>query len=236
MACKTINSSRTSTPVIDMHNSQNALDWSGQYTGHQTCSHCSGITISYILNTDATVSKFQAHQGQESIDEIKGHFTWENDGQHIQILYSDNSTERIRVEENHLTLLHNNLPNHKMSRLYKMHEGIEEKYWKLIWIYDQMVTKDDFPNKEPHIIFKSHQNFCQGGDGCAPYVFTYSLDILNRLKIKNDKDKSCTDWPIAPLFHQAMDEVYEIHLEDGYLFWLDSHSNIIAKFENVYLR
>ena len=90
--------------AIDMHNSQNALDWSGTYKGVTPCADCEGIETELILNKDLTFVLKTKYLGKEkeNIFEEKGNFTWNASGSFISL---NGIPYQYKVGENTLTQL-----------------------------------------------------------------------------------------------------------------------------------
>jgi copper homeostasis protein (lipoprotein) len=87
------------------HNSRNALDWPGQYTGLLPCADCEGINTSLSLAADGTYLVQWLYLGRsEEIFESHGSFTWTDDGNRI-VLDSDSAPNQYQVGENRLIQL-----------------------------------------------------------------------------------------------------------------------------------
>lgn len=97
----------TETPVIDMHNSQNSLDWAGVYTGIMPCADCEGIKTKVEIRNDETFTISQTYLGKmpenQSFDD-NGSFTWDASGAIIN-LQAQGTTMQFQVGENKITLL-----------------------------------------------------------------------------------------------------------------------------------
>lgn len=88
----------------DMHNAQNALDWSGIYMGLLPCADCEGIETTIILNNDLTYLKTENYLGEEGTFEEEGTFIWMNDGLRIALKHQ-NTSYYYKVQENSLLAL-----------------------------------------------------------------------------------------------------------------------------------
>lgn len=90
--------------AADMHNSQNALDWSGTYKGMAPCADCEGIETELILNKDLTFVLKTKYLGKEkdNVFEEKGNFTWNESGSFISL---KGIPYQYKVGENTLTQL-----------------------------------------------------------------------------------------------------------------------------------
>jgi uncharacterized lipoprotein NlpE involved in copper resistance len=73
--------------TIDMHTSENALDWVGAYKGILPCADCEGIETVLELNDDQTYLLQTRYLGVDEEIQIEemGIFTWDISGQKIQL-------------------------------------------------------------------------------------------------------------------------------------------------------
>lgn len=76
----------TAAPVIDTHNSRNALDWAGVYEGVLPCADCPGIKMRLVLHDDG---RFEL-QTQYLDRDVKarsssGRFSWNAAGSGIAL-------------------------------------------------------------------------------------------------------------------------------------------------------
>ena len=96
-------STSTNYPVIDGHNSRNALDWAGTYTGVLPCADCAGLETTLIIRTDASYHLETRPLGKgDRLFEEQGTFTWLDGGNVIQL---NDGVTRYQVGENRLFLL-----------------------------------------------------------------------------------------------------------------------------------
>ncbi|MDD2474391.1 MAG: copper resistance protein NlpE [Dysgonamonadaceae bacterium] len=98
----------TDQTVIDLHTSENSLDWAGVYEGTTPCASCEGIETMVELREDLTYTAgFNYLSGNEDKAHSytnEGTFTWDTSGQ-IITLKADDETSQYKVGENHITLL-----------------------------------------------------------------------------------------------------------------------------------
>lgn len=98
----------TDQTIIDIHTSENSLDWAGVYEGTMPCADCEGIETVIELRGDLTfTASFNYLSGNEdkahsNINE--GTFTWDTSGQIITLKAND-ETSQYKVGENHITQL-----------------------------------------------------------------------------------------------------------------------------------
>lgn len=98
----------TTNDVVDDHNAQNALDWSGTYKGILPCADCEGIETELELNKDNTFELDRKYLGKatETKDDSKGNFTWV-DGNTIKLegIPEGESSVHYKIEENRIRQL-----------------------------------------------------------------------------------------------------------------------------------
>jgi uncharacterized lipoprotein NlpE involved in copper resistance len=91
--------------VDTIHNSQNSLDWAGEYKGTMPCDDCDGIEMSIVLNSDSTFVQTSTYIGKGGPYVEKGTFRWDNSGKIITLKFNDQSEAKYFVGENSLSLL-----------------------------------------------------------------------------------------------------------------------------------
>lgn len=93
--------------TTDAHNSQNSLDWSGNYKGITPCADCEGIETELILNLDLTYllkTKYLG-KGDGKVFEEKGNFVWDKTGSQISLEGLKGRLSQYKVGENKLVQL-----------------------------------------------------------------------------------------------------------------------------------
>lgn len=87
------------------HNSENALDWSGTYSGTTPCADCPGMKTDITLNSDNTYSLQEQYLEKEKTPRsFKGSFTWD-EGKTVITLDAEGDHHKFKVMENGLRLL-----------------------------------------------------------------------------------------------------------------------------------
>lgn len=93
------------SPAPDMHTSQNALDWAGDYHGILACTDCPGSKTRLTLAKDGTYTlESQALKQGAQAQSVSGSFTWQPDGNTI-VLDAGGGGQRFSVGEGRLILL-----------------------------------------------------------------------------------------------------------------------------------
>lgn len=91
--------------VVDMHTSENALDWAGVYEGTMPCADCEGIETVVELKDDHTFTATYNYIGTDDYTVTnEGTFTFDITGSTIT-LQSEDQTSQYKVGENQITLL-----------------------------------------------------------------------------------------------------------------------------------
>lgn len=96
------------TDVVDMHTSENALDWAGLYTDTMPCADCPGILTNLTLTYEGAYSLEQVYleKGGEPFSD-EGIITWNDEGRIISL--SGNDKMNFFVGENILFFLDENM-------------------------------------------------------------------------------------------------------------------------------
>ncbi len=99
--------SQVDTNAMDIHNSQNALDWYGVYKGVTPCADCEGIDTEISLNKDLTFILKTKYLGKKDLTvfEKKGTFSWDVTGSVISLNDMKGSPNQYKVKENKLIQL-----------------------------------------------------------------------------------------------------------------------------------
>ncbi len=99
--------SQVDTNAMDIHNSQNALDWYGVYKGVTPCADCEGIDTEISLNKDLTFILKTKYLGKKDLTvfEKTGTFSWDVTGSVISLNDMKGSPNQYKVKENKLIQL-----------------------------------------------------------------------------------------------------------------------------------
>lgn len=92
---------KENTEAVEMHNSQNSLDWQGTYEGTLPCADCEGIKTTLQLNEDNTYTLTQEYIGRNTFNET-GTFAWDSSGSWITL---SSNNMKFKVGENVLFAL-----------------------------------------------------------------------------------------------------------------------------------
>jgi heat shock protein HslJ len=91
--------------VVDMHNSQNSLDWSGVYEGIVACQDCPGTQMRLTLGQDGSFELSRRALVRGAVpSSAKGQFTWQPDGNTI-VLDASGGAQGFAVGEGRVIVL-----------------------------------------------------------------------------------------------------------------------------------
>jgi uncharacterized lipoprotein NlpE involved in copper resistance len=96
----TSNSDTITMPAADAaHNSENSLDWPGDYSGTLPCGDCKGIKMDITINNDKTYSLSVQALGKEDQPRIfKGTFYWDT-AKNVITLDAEGDHLKFKVQE-----------------------------------------------------------------------------------------------------------------------------------------
>ncbi|MCX7548506.1 copper resistance protein NlpE N-terminal domain-containing protein [Xanthomarina sp. F1114] len=200
--------------VVDMHTSENALDWNGIYTGTLPCADCEGIEVTITLNKDQTFKLKDIYLGKEEKNIIsRGYFKWLEDGQ--TILLSDENKTSFAVGENTLTLLDKSgkkvtgeladlyILKKQQSASTNSNEFTDTK-WKLVKLMGKDITAS-----EAFISFSTDENRVFGDAGCNTFTGSFKIENGSQLELSNVATtmKACPDMTIENQFMEVLNTV-----------------------------
>ena len=95
----------TTSKPVDLHTSQNSLDWAGIYEGVLPCADCPGIRTTLTLINDNTFERIGQYPGRQDAGQtVRGRFTWQSSGNPIT-LDEHGGGQQYSVGEGRLSLL-----------------------------------------------------------------------------------------------------------------------------------
>jgi len=91
--------------IDNAHNSNNSLDWAGNYSGVSPCADCPGIKTDITLGKDNTYSLQEQYLEKEKTPRtFKGKFSWDEAGS-IITLDAEGDHHKFKVMEGRLRML-----------------------------------------------------------------------------------------------------------------------------------
>lgn len=113
--------------VDDAHNSQNALDWTGTYSGVLPCDDCEELQAEVTLEENGRFSRKLVYKGKSKTPLLSsGLFEWNEAGSEITLKSFKGNEQVYKVGENRL--------------IYQVPEGSDEEY-----ILSKVVETADAP-------------------------------------------------------------------------------------------
>lgn len=106
--CSLSSNNQELVQLPDMHNSRDALDWGGTYTGVLPCADCSGIQTTLTLSPAHTYVLKSTYLGVEVPDPEyidQGVFVWDDAGSTVELLELPDRSGLFQVGENRLFAL-----------------------------------------------------------------------------------------------------------------------------------
>jgi len=194
--------------VVDMHTSQNALDWAGTYTGILPCADCEGIEKTITLLDDQSFFGKDIYLGKKDGDfDRRGYFKWDENGQ--VILLSDDNNTSYFVGENTLTQLDEsgNKITGELADLYVLKKQANNEYaftdtkWKLVKLYGKDIT-----DSEAFVSFATDENSVFGDAGCNTFSGSFKVENGSQLKLSNIAAtlKACPDMTVEDQFMEVL--------------------------------
>ena len=93
----------TPAPAPDGHNSRNAVDWAGTYSGVLPCADCPGIETVITLHSDGTYERSMLYLEEAvAVQRDKGVFTWNTAGSEVTLESDGEAVVSYQVGENQL--------------------------------------------------------------------------------------------------------------------------------------
>ncbi len=180
-SCQDSNSSQTESSP---DNSQTSLDWPGTYSGILPCVDCEGMETTIALNRDLSYSVTIIHRGKGGeIFTRKAQFTWNDDGNTIQLDGMFDGPSKYLVGENVLIQLDNKGQriNGNLAEQYKLTKTKESRLDRSRWNLTELLGKP-FDRSTAHINFDLEKQQLRGYGWCN--TFSCSFDILPDDRIK----------------------------------------------------
>ena len=187
-------------PVIDMHTSRNALDWSGRYEGLLVCPDCVGIHTQLTLEPDGRFEIVTRRLVRDAApSSASGQFDWEAGGNTIA-LDAAGDGQRFAVGEGRLLLLETgqtqpawgraeatlaqSSPTWRSTR-QDLGDMLEDHRWMLANATDPANRRIDalFPDPERSFAFHFAESSLHVQGGCNGFRGAFAIDADDRLEV-----------------------------------------------------
>lgn len=246
LSCKTTQQSsedklEETKETVDMHTSQNSLDWSGTYQGVLPCADCPGIKTVLTLTPDLEFTKqTQYLERGDSIFTDKGTFAWDKTGQIITL--NDEPSEQYFVGENRLWKLDDrgNKITGVLAEKYileKAFPAITDRHWALTELNGNKVVYDTLKGNQPYFILRpNEENALYGNSGCNILRGKYELHGNNKILFLNmiSTKRACPMMDIEQKFLAALHKVNSFEILGDNLTVFDTDNKVLAKFKMQY--
>ena len=195
----------------DDHNSRDALDWQGMYSGVLPCADCEGIRVTLALQ-DGKYRMTRTYLVKDSFSRhSEGEFAWSEDGSTIMLLNKEDAPVQYKVGENKLIQLDmvgnpitGSLADHYV--LTKANSPILDISWKLSELDGKVVEIKGI--KPFNLLFDTVTGTARGFAGCNGFS--------GEFEVKEEKLQ------IFGVFHTEMGcEISIINIEEKYISVLE---------------
>lgn len=225
--------------IPDMaHNSQNSLDWMGTYRGITPCADCEGIETTLVLHEDGRYELATEYLGKS--DEIfreSGTFTWNENGNQIQLDDEDVRPADYLIQENRVVQL--DMEGDRITGdladyyiLDKIDQRVADRYWKLDAINNMPVDSSQTGPKDPHIILHPLENNASGTGGCNSIAATYEISDENSISFSQviSTKMACQDAAYEMNFIQLLEGAARYSLSSDTLVLLSEQGDSLLQF------
>lgn len=202
--------------IDSAHNSQNALDWPGQYKGTVPCADCEGIEVSLAIQEDGAYYRTFNYLGKstEPVFE-RGKFQWSAAGNHIRLQLPNSLVQWYQVGEDvlyHLDIngkrIEGDLADNYILRKEPGDAKLENKQWRLMELNGRSVEGSG-AMRNPHLSLDGVRKRVSGNDGCNSYTGTYELKSKGAIKFGPlaSTEMFCEGDTISNSYYQALEKV-----------------------------
>ena len=205
----------SSAPVADAaHNSRNALDWPGTYTGILPCADCGGIETTITLRGDGTFEREQLYLGKPGGPmSDSGQFAWNEAGSIVTLAAADGAKQRYQVGENllfHLDQAGNRITG-DLAAQYVLAKSvrddrIEDRKWLLVEVMGQAYTPSE-EDREAFLLLDSDQGRASGNNSCNNFFGGYVIQAGQRIRFAGNMGATmmaCPDMSMEQSFMEAL--------------------------------
>jgi heat shock protein HslJ len=229
----------TSNPLLDCHNSMQALDWPGVYKGTIPCADCSGLTITLTLLKDHTFNRGVTYLGKEARPRYdKGTFTWNSSGSVIILRAEDGTEQFYQVGENvlfHLDREEKRITG-ELADQYILHKNLtdarlEGKKWILTELMGQTIGAGQTA-KQAFLLFHPETATFTGNGSCNNLFGPYELKPGDRIVFGEAAGTlmACPDMDLEKRFFEVLKSADNYSLSDTSLSLNKARMAPLARF------
>ena len=196
------------------HNSRNALDWPGRYSGILPCDDCEGIQTTITLRADGTYERELIYIGKTA-DPVQqsGRFSWNAAGSGVTLALPDGTAQMYQVGEHQLFHLDQagNRISGDLGMQYVLRQSIndpriEDRRWLLVEVAGRAYeTADD--SRQAFILFESAASRASGNNSCNNFFGGYAIEAGQRIRFSGNMGAAmmaCPDMTTEAAFMEAL--------------------------------
>lgn len=217
------------------HNSQNALDWQGVYSGVLPCADCSGIATNLSLLSGGTYTLQTEYLGKKpNLFAESGTFVWNQEGNTITLkgIKLGDAPNQYRVGENQLTQL--DLSGAVSTSVLNkvMAIPIENKKWQLVELNGRAVKGTA---QTHYLTFDSNTKRLSAMAGCNTMGGVYDIKNETQLVVKQmlSTSMACENMQDEMAFAQVLSSVDHFSIAGNQLSLNKARMAPLARFEWV---
>lgn len=207
----------------DAHNSKNALDWDGSYSGVIPCASCPGIETRITLHADGTYDRSVLYIDESPVPNTdSGAFVWNAAGSKVTI-GADEGSQQYQVGEN--LLFHLNRSGERitgdLANLYVLEKhmrdpAIEGQLWTLIELRGEPIE-----SSKVALTLRAEDSIASGNASCNRFTGGYAIKHGQRISFERNMAvtmMACPDMTTEAAFLGLLKEVDNYAVgEDGTL-------------------
>lgn len=227
-------------PADGAHNSQNSLDWPGQYSGVLPCADCEGIEVNLAIQEDGAYFRSLYYIGK-SPDPVmqRGKFQWNTTGNYIRLRLPNGSVQWYQVGENvlyHLDSEGKRIEGDLADKyILKKETGdaeIEDLRWYLTEMNGELI-EEGAAMRLPNLSLNSVRKTVSGNDGCNSYSGNYNIPRKGKISFGAiaSTEMYCEEDELSGDYYEALARVDEYFVE-GNILVLAEGSTPLLKFRS----
>lgn len=204
----------------DGHNSRNALDWAGAYSGVLPCASCPGIDTVVTLHSDGTYERAMHYIDEAVVPQTaSGTFSWNDAGNKVE-LKTEGGIAKYQVGENQLFHLDGDgqritgdLAAHYVLHKHQQDKAVEGKRWRLIELRGQPVATD----RDALLMLDAEGSVVSGNASCNSFTGSYAIKTGQRLRFGQNiatTKMACPDMSTELAFFEVLQLVDNYSLSD----------------------
>lgn len=222
----------------DGHNSRNALDWAGTYSGVLPCADCPGIETSVTLHSDGSYERSMRYLDETpGLYRDEGTFAWDAAGGRIELSAEDDEIVKYQVGENQLFHLDRDgqritseLAAHYVLQKHQQDIALERKRWQLVELRGNPVE----PGNNAVLSFDGEGFIASGNLSCNTFTAGYVIKNFQRISFRQiaSTKMACPDMRTESALVDVLQNVDNYALsDDGQLSLNRARMAPLARFE-----